>query len=93
MAQRKTKSGNIPLFIIGAAIFSGSIYFHCFSGQDTAKSFLEDKGYTQVKVSSGNIFKKVQKQKKNHLWFFLWCLMQDSNPRQRILGTPVLPLN
>lgn len=56
MAQRKTKVGNITLFMIGAAIFSVSVYFHCFSGQDAAKSFLEDKGYTQVKVSSGNIF-------------------------------------
>lgn len=56
MAKHKTKTGNITLFMIGAVIFSGSIYFHLFSGLSEAKSFLEDKGYTQVKVSSGNIF-------------------------------------
>lgn len=53
---KNTEMKYLMIFICALLMIASSIYFHCLAGQDSAKSFLEEKGYTQVIVSSGDMF-------------------------------------
>ncbi len=56
MAKHESGMKEVGLILLGVAIFVIAIYFRCFSGQDSAKTFLEGHGYTQVAVSAGGLF-------------------------------------